>query len=348
MQTDSPSTSSSEPAKINPFEPLPPRDSKKFLKYTLGFILLLIRLPLVTMVLIELYLYHHLFKNLIIFKEMKRLITLFVQLILYRVILMICGFTSIKTSHKFFSRDANLPKMASGFVVLCNHTHPFDFLYFSYILSPTFVKMFTKVKANGEKEFLLAPLDFGYTLKYFMSNRFAIPEVSDEVELSRKTPYKKLNPIKLAEHNFFEKEGPIVIFFEGALTNGKGVLDIDPILVDDLYDYQKKYYRNTIVASISYDDNANATSSSPLVSCLSLLMNPINHMTVKFATIPKIPTEKSEMSKCIYDIYETNHELPRVNKNWKDYQEFLDTSNQKKPAANKQDLSNTIPKEKQE
>ena len=63
-------------------------------------------------------------------------------------------------------------------------------------------------------QFLLAPLDFGYTLKYFMSNKFALPEVSDEVELSRKTPYKKLNPIKLAEHNFFEKEGPIVIFFE--------------------------------------------------------------------------------------------------------------------------------------
>lgn len=133
-----------------------------------------------------------------------------------------------------------------------------------------------------------------------MSNRFALPEDSDEVELSRKTPYKKLNPIKLAEHNFFEKEGPIVVFFEvffnfnefisfspqGAVTNGKGVLDIDPLLVDDLYDYQKKYYRNTIVASISYDDNANAAASSSLVSCLSLLMNPINHMTVKFATIP--------------------------------------------------------------
>jgi len=26
----------------------------------------------------------------------------------------------------------------------------------------------------------------------------------------------------------------------------------------------------------------------------------------------EIPTEKSEMAKCIYDIYETNHELPRV------------------------------------
>jgi len=86
--------------------------------------------------------------------------------------------------------------------------------------------MFIKVKNSGEKEvnlclkisnsckFLLAPLDFGYTMKYFLSNKFALPEVSDEVELSRKTPYKKLNPIKLAEHNFFEKEGPVVIFFE--------------------------------------------------------------------------------------------------------------------------------------
>jgi len=73
-------------------------------------------------------------------------------------------------------------------------------------------------------------------------------------------------------------------------------------------------------------------------------------MTVKFATIPKIPTEKAEMSKCIYDIYETNHELPRVNKSWKDYQEFLDTNNQKgkNMPANKKDSSNTIPKEKQE
>jgi len=41
----------------------------------------------------------------IIFKEMKRLITLFVQLILYRFVLFFCGFVSIKTSHKFFSRE---------------------------------------------------------------------------------------------------------------------------------------------------------------------------------------------------------------------------------------------------
>jgi len=57
-----------------------------------------------------------------------------------------------------------------------------------------------------------------------MSNRFALPEVSDEVELSRKTPYKKLNPIKLAEHNFFEKEGPIVIFFEVCVPPGFTIL----------------------------------------------------------------------------------------------------------------------------
>jgi len=33
---------------------------------------------------------------------------------------------------------------------------------------------------------------------------------------------------------------------------------------------------------------------------------------VKMGIFLEIPTEKSEMSKCIYDIYETNHELPRV------------------------------------
>jgi len=328
---------------VNPFKPIEFQGTRRILKYTLGFILLLIRLPLVTILLAELYLYHHLFKNLIIFKEMKRLITLFVQLILYRFILFFCGFVNIKTSHKFFSRDANLPKMASGFVVLCNHTHPFDFLYFSYILSPTFVKMFMKIKNSGEKEFLLAPLDFGYTLKYFLSNKFALPEVSDEVELSRKTPYKKLNPIKLAEHNFFEKEGPIVIFFEGALSNGSGILDIDPLLVDDLYDYQKKYYRNTILASILYNDTANATISNPILSCLSLLMNPVNTMTVSFATIPKIPNEKTEMTKTIYDIYENTHMLTRFKMDWKDYKSFLETSNNNKEKHQKEEH---VPKQK--
>lgn len=38
--------------------------------------------------------------------------------------------------------------------------------------------------------------------------------VANEVELAKQTPYRKLNIIKLAEHNFFEKEGPIVIFYE--------------------------------------------------------------------------------------------------------------------------------------
>lgn len=77
----------------------------------------------------------------------------------------------------------------------------------------------------------------------------------------------------------------MILFKKGAITNGSGVLEIDSLLTNDLYDYQKKYYRNTIVASISYDDNASASTSHPLISCLSLLMNPVNNMEVKFATV---------------------------------------------------------------
>ena len=85
-------------------------------------------------------------------------------------------------------------------------------------------------------------------------------------------------------------------FIKGALTNGSGILDIDPLLVDDLYDYQKKYYRNTIIASISYNDTANATISNPILSCLSLLMNPVNTMTVSFATIPSNVLENKPLN----------------------------------------------------
>lgn len=63
------------------------------------------------------------------------------------------------------------------------------------------------------------------------------------------------------------------------------MLDMNSLLAHDIYEYQKKYFRNTIVATISYDDNAGASISNPILSCLSLLMNPTNTMNVKFATL---------------------------------------------------------------
>ena len=90
-------------------------------------------------------------------------------------------------------------------------------------ISPSYVKLFYKQKGYDTEvitniyfnnQLLFAPLTYVNTLKYFFTQNFQTPVKASETEMATATPFKKLSLLKLAENNFDQKEGPIVIFFE--------------------------------------------------------------------------------------------------------------------------------------
>lgn len=138
---------------------------------------------------------------------------------------------------------------------------------------------------------LLSPLGFSSTLKYFLGRGFNYPQ-----DVSTSDGQVKL--AELANSNFKNKEGPIVIFFEvtdyerifieikkGATTNGKGVLEMPEGLAYDLYEYQKQENRETVVATVIFNENEEASVSHPIIASLSFLMNWSNPATVRLCPI---------------------------------------------------------------
>jgi len=300
---------------INPFVPQRSK-SPKALKYTFGLILLLFRLPFVIFLLGSLYLYNLIFKKFIVVKSLRNAI----EQGLYKLLALTFGLFEFKVLPKYGAKDPNRPRFEPGYVVLTNHTHPLGFLFFSQICSPTFVKLFTKsTGAAAEKEVLLSPLGFSSVLKYFFGRGFNFPQdaATNESDSSVKLA-------ELASSNFKNKEGPIVIFFEGATTNGKGVLEMPEGLAYDLYEYQKQENRETVVATVIFNENEEASVAHPIVASLSFLMNWSNPAIVRLCPIAKMPVQRKDMPKTIYDMYENILTIPKMALRSEDYQAFLE------------------------
>lgn len=299
---------------INPFVPSKSKTTNKALKYTLGPILLLLRLPFVIYLFGALYLYHALLKKIIVVKSIQTGVTAIVENVIYKIIGILCGFYD----YKMIPKSSNKPKLESGHIVLCNHTHPLDFLYFAQVCSPTFVKMYTKTSSSGEKEVLFQTLDYSSTLKYFLTSKLLPSPVQDQDST------ELLSISQLAQRSYKDKEGPIVVFFEGAITNGKGVLDMYESLAYEIYEYQKETNRDTVVTALTYEDNADATVSHPIVATLSFLMNISNQATVRISRASNLPIQRKDMPRTIYDIYENFHRIPKMALRSEDYQAFLE------------------------
>jgi hypothetical protein len=311
---------------INPFVPLITKRNIIFtiLKLIYGPILVLLRLPVVLICFFLLYLYHTYFKNLIIVKELRRMINLFVNLVLYRIILGCFGFFTFRSNINFFTRiNYSIPHMGSGFFVLSNHTSPADILYLSYIMCPTFAKIMYK-KTLNKKEPYIAPLDFWESWKMMMNLRGTIPEIKSEEDFT-KSKYKRLPLTRLGEIQHSEKEGPVLIFFEGAVTNGQGVLEVGEELGTELYQYKNKYSRDPVLVSIRYPGQPNTTTNSPWWTMILLMANIYNTMIITITT----PTKGTVFSgqaytKEINNSFISGHQLKTLQVTSDDYEKFLD------------------------
>ncbi len=100
------------------------------------------------------------------------------------------------------------------------------------------------------------------------------------------------------------------------------MLELDELLGEEIYDYAKKYERFPVLMSLRYEDTGNATKNHPLMSCLSILMNPMNSLDVRItpmtstiklnSKITELSLTKKQMSERIHEIFETEQGLPKV------------------------------------
>eukprot|EP01016_Furgasonia_blochmanni_P035526 TRINITY_DN3944_c0_g1_i5.p1 TRINITY_DN3944_c0_g1~~TRINITY_DN3944_c0_g1_i5.p1 ORF type:complete len:228 (-),score=44.01 TRINITY_DN3944_c0_g1_i5:79-762(-) len=208
---------------INPFIKATKKESFKLsraLRWIYGPPLLTVRLLIIFVMFMLLLLYHMAFRRIIFIKEIRRMTTLLVNMVCYRVILFCFGFYTIESNFQMFTKKItnSLQKMGSGQIVLCNHTSPIDIFYLSCLMSPSFTRIFFKRTPNSQQsEVLYAPLDFLETWKFALSLTYQIPPNADS-DLS-KIRQKKLKLKTLCSTSFDEKQGPYLIFFEGAVTN---------------------------------------------------------------------------------------------------------------------------------
>jgi len=72
-------------------------------------------------------------------------------------------------------------------------------------------------------------------------------------------------------------------------------MEMPESLAYDIYEYQKQENRETVVASVTYGDNADASVAHPIMSTLSLMMNFSNSATVRLCPV----TSNSCVRNCV-------------------------------------------------
>jgi len=307
---------------INPW--LPPKSKTSglvlVLKFIYGPILVLLRLPFVLLLTSLLFLYHGLLRNLIVIKGLKRGIDLMVNFVLFRTILLISGFYRFNCNLNFFAKDTSkIPRMHSGEIILCNQTSPIDVLYFSYLTSPVFVKLIYQPKPLGTQA-LFAPLSFKQSLKYAFSSYFRMPVRGDEAKAEG---LSGLDLKSLGELCTNEKRGPIVIFFEGAMTNGAGILELNEFVGEELRQYGISSKKNQMLFSLKYGDGQTSTIRSQVWQYILNLANVYNSVDVTLVTA-KTGLTTQTFIKQIHEMYAEIHKLKKIGLSYEDYKKFMD------------------------
>ena len=54
------------------------------------------------------------------------------------------------------------------------------------------------------------------------------------------------------KESFDNWKGPLLLFFEGALTNGQGYLEIDSILLNDILEVNRSFLREIVLFALEY------------------------------------------------------------------------------------------------
>jgi len=250
----------------------------------------------------------------------------------YRTALFIAGFWKI--SYQFTGdSDWNSVKtfFKNGRVVLSNHSSGLDVVLLKMIMRPTFTRQTFTVQ-----DVLYEPLNGSDERELVENVEFIIPNV---------TPLSKSLDIETAKEDSRNLEslrkwavesnaGPIMVLFENARSNNSCILGMNHQLRGDLYKHYMRTKEHIPMVEISYRDNqyitpVNTTSSFGLVGHLKLLMNPVNYVRVKFGVLEDINLSTMDsILNGLRNFYTQDKDVYMTDRNYKDYQEFIEYWNQ--------------------
>lgn len=100
--------------------------------------------------------------------------------------------------------------LRSGYIGIANHTNIVDWMFYSYLLSPLFVRILIVVMEDGKQEYMFIPLSFMEAYECAKSARGFEPIVVKEREIN-KVKFRKLKMNLLVVESFENLKGPILI-----------------------------------------------------------------------------------------------------------------------------------------
>eukprot|EP01112_Ceratiomyxa_fruticulosa_P012551 TRINITY_DN3480_c0_g1_i1.p1 TRINITY_DN3480_c0_g1~~TRINITY_DN3480_c0_g1_i1.p1 ORF type:complete len:352 (-),score=66.81 TRINITY_DN3480_c0_g1_i1:290-1345(-) len=223
---------------------------------------------------------------------LKRLLKRLVEGTCARLILLLMGFWSISTKQTYLSKQQkqaggeNL-QVKSGDIIIANHTSYVDILYLSFRFSPVFTatpNSWPDLPPKGVVE----PLSLHQAL---------YDSISEQPHSEKAISVSKI--IKDAQNN---DSGPVVIFPEGATSNGLTLLD--PIPVFDSQDLVSGFDTSRVhVIGFKYENenfSPTFTVGNFFIHLFRLCSQFSNQLQVRYlasANIPPLPLDGSSPTK---------------------------------------------------
>eukprot|EP01029_Cantina_marsupialis_P004923 TRINITY_DN15230_c0_g1_i1.p1 TRINITY_DN15230_c0_g1~~TRINITY_DN15230_c0_g1_i1.p1 ORF type:complete len:333 (+),score=59.28 TRINITY_DN15230_c0_g1_i1:84-1082(+) len=270
---------------INPFTPISGQVSRlslgKLVKGLFGFILFLVRFPILITGFILLFI-SHVLASVLTLVLLKRVWLRTVDAGIARFILMVLGFWNIpfklgtnKFGRGIHKRMHTYRKVKSDEIIVTNRTSFVEVLYLAFKFSPEFTNCYSKDSAQIKHISIFSALCNS---------------------ISGMDPFLKNGKKVTACHSRNFLRGPIVISPECCNTNGSAVLKFEPVLESE--EIVEVFKKKTHVLAFSYPNKSNS-SCHPIGSFMGLIYRLTSRLStsVSVTFLPAECVPSSESSK---------------------------------------------------
>jgi len=226
-----------------------------------GPLLSLVKLPFILIIIIWLVLMTTI-SFLIPIQIIRRLFTRYIQFLGARILLLFLGFFWIATKNE----GKREPK--PGDIIICNRTSYVEILYLAFRFSPIFATVPNQWKDQPPKGVAIA--------------QNILSALWDSIMDPKHKPEQGI-PLKELRNNAINYGSPIVLFPEGATTNGKLVLSFVPVLEGFPLDPQSTH----IIGFKYYFDDFSPSFpiGSFIVHLFRLCCQLHNHLEVRYSSV---------------------------------------------------------------
>ncbi|CAD8170009.1 unnamed protein product [Paramecium pentaurelia] len=248
---------------------------KSIIRIILDSLIVFVKLPLFAILILEIVIMNdYIFRQIqrlqfhIVFHKFLRIIILVHNYISGRLLLLVLGYFKYKSL--FHNNTSNFKHVnLQSYCFYCLRTSPIDVLVFITYFSPSF----THISIQKDKV-KCKIISYGRAiLESFYINKCSFKDFTDGENIKdlmiqiRKT-----------------RTGPLIVFWEGGITNGYSFLKIDQTIINEIYNInsfakeplQKSHYLNQNpqgIVCLQNDDRMNLIGNSPIQMLITILIN---------------------------------------------------------------------------